>query len=47
VRSVLESEEDSDEELEEAGESDTSNPPSGLEMKPAWHPNQWHTRLHR
>lgn len=47
-RSSLESGEDSEDELEEeASEGNTSGRTNDNETKPAWHPNQWYTRLHR
>ncbi len=47
-RSFLESVEDSEDELvEEANEGHTSRQTDDNETKPAWHPNQWYTRLHR
>jgi hypothetical protein len=40
--------EDSGEEFEdEVGEGSASSQPDTLGAKPAWHPNQWYTRLHR
>jgi len=47
-RSSLESGEDSEDELDdEASEGNTSVRTHDNETKPAWHPNQWYTRLHR
>lgn len=47
-RSLLESVEDSEEELEEeVSEANALNQSNELETKPAWHPNQWYTQLHR
>jgi hypothetical protein len=47
-QSFLESVEDSEDELEEeANEGSTSGQTDDHETKPAWHPNQWYTRLHR
>ncbi len=47
-RSLSEAVEDSDDELEEeANEINVSSQSNGLETRPAWHPNQWYTRLHR
>ena len=47
-RSLLESVEDSEEGLEEGtGETNALSKPDELGTKPAWHPNQWYTQLHR
>jgi len=47
-RSFLDSAEDSEDELEEeASVSNTSGQADDNETKPAWHPDQWYTRLHR
>lgn len=47
-RSLLESVEDSEDELEEgAGETNALSQRDELESKPVWHPNQWYTQLHR
>lgn len=47
-RSLLESVEDSEDELEEGtGDTNALSQSDELETKPAWHPNQWYTQLHR
>ncbi len=47
-QSFLQSVDDFEEESEEeASEADASSGPDDLGAKPAWHPNQWYTRLHR
>ncbi|MET3008355.1 hypothetical protein ABXT00_03135 [Stenotrophomonas koreensis] len=45
---LLGSVEDFEEALEEGmAETNALSQPDDLETKPAWHPNQWYTRLHR
>lgn len=47
-RSILEAMEDSEEDLEGVGgEAKSSSQLADHGAKPAWHPNQWYTRLHR
>lgn len=47
-RSFLDSADDSeDEREEEASVSNTSGQTDDNETKPAWHPDQWYTRLHQ
>lgn len=47
-KSIFESVEDFEDELEgESSDDSASSQFDGSGKKPAWHPNQWHTRLHR